>query len=70
MLGGQPRLTEKPKKSRAQHGQEGEYSHDKCAQIFLLPCHPLWDAAASVAMTDPAPDIVTDALDASVSPMH
>ena len=27
LLGGQPRLTEEPKKSRAQHGQKGEYSN-------------------------------------------
>jgi hypothetical protein len=66
MLGGQPR-TEKPKKSRTQHGQEGDYSHDKCAQIFLLNVIS-WDSAISVATTDPVPDIVTDALDAPVSP--
>jgi hypothetical protein len=34
VLGGQPRLAEEPKKSRAHHGQEGEYSHDKFAHFF------------------------------------
>src|SRR5262249_13766556 len=37
VLGGQPRLAEEPKKGRAHHGQEGEYSHDKFAHFFLLP---------------------------------
>jgi hypothetical protein len=50
VLGGQPRLAEEPKKGRAHHGQEGEYSYDKFAQFFSPSTSPaLWDAATSVA---------------------
>src|SRR5262245_35654182 len=50
VLGGQPRLAEEPKKSRAHHGQEGEYSYDKFAQFFSPSMSPaLCDAATSVA---------------------
>src|SRR5262249_8488116 len=48
--GWQPRLAEEPEKSRAHHGQEGEYSYDKFAQFFSPSMSPaLWDAATSVA---------------------